>query len=110
MSREEGEDQWNLQSFKGGHRLLHKLISYTFERVTFAGRWHGAITKWNKPLSFAWGMEDPVSTTIQFEGWKNLRPHADTHEMSGLGHYPHIENAKVFKDVVDAVLENITEQ
>ncbi|ODM93626.1 hypothetical protein Ocin01_13055 [Orchesella cincta] len=107
LSREEGEDQWILQTYNGGHRILHKLISYTYERVTKAERWHGAIKDWKKPLSFAWGLADPVSPLNQFEGWKDLRPHADAHEMSGLGHYPQIENPKVFKDVIDAVLEKL---
>jgi pimeloyl-ACP methyl ester carboxylesterase len=92
MTAEEGEDQWALMRFKGGHRIGHKLIRYTFERATHADRWHGAIRDWPGSLTFAWGLEDPVATTHVLDGLRDLRPAAPVIELPGLGHYPQIED------------------
>ena len=92
MSAEEGEDQWALMRFKGGNRIGHKLITYTFERVTHAERWHGAIRDWPGALTFAWGLEDPVATTHVLAGLRELRPAAPVIELPDLGHYPQVED------------------
>jgi len=106
MTREEGEDQWALMSHQNGHRINDKLIQYTFERVERAERWLGGVRDWNKPLAFAWGMDDPVATTFQLDGWKQLRPQAKVYEISGLAHYPQIEDPKMFKNVLETILED----
>jgi len=62
------------------------------ERVTYAERWHGAIREWPKPLSFAWGMLDPVATPDVLGGLRELRPAAPVTEFADLGHYPQIED------------------
>ncbi len=92
MSAEEGEDQWAAMRFKGGNRIGDKLIRYTFERVRHAGRWHGAIRDWPGPLTFAWGLGDPVATTHVLDGLRDLRPAAPVLDLPGLGHYPQIED------------------
>ena len=75
-----------------GQRIGHKLVSYMDERVTYAERWHGAIRNWPKPLSFTWGMLDPVATPAVLEGLRKLRPQAPVDELPDLGHYPQIED------------------
>ena len=89
----EEADQWALITHNDGQRLGHKLVHYMDERVTFAGRWHGAIRDWPKPLSFAWGMLDPVATPEVLDGLRELRPEAPVTELADLGHYPQIEDA-----------------
>ncbi len=61
------------------------------EREERAERWHGALRDWPKPLSFAWGMVDPVATMNVLDGVRALRPQATVHWFEDLGHYPQIE-------------------
>jgi pimeloyl-ACP methyl ester carboxylesterase len=96
MSAEEGADQWALMRFKGGGRIAHKLIGYTFERVRHAERWHGSVRDWPGPLSFVWGLQDPVATTHVLNGLRDLRPKAPVFELPELAHYPQIEDPAGF--------------
>jgi pimeloyl-ACP methyl ester carboxylesterase len=92
MSAEEGAAQWALMKFHHGNRIADKLIVYTFERARHAVRWHGAIRDWPKPLSFVWGMRDPVATTHVLDGLRDLRPAAPVLELPDLAHYPQVED------------------
>ena len=92
LTDDEEADQWALITHNDGQRLGHKLVHYMDERVTFAERWHGAIREWEGPLSFAWGMLDPVATPSVLEGLRELRPQAPVTELADLGHYPQIED------------------
>ena len=94
LTEEEETDQWSLITAAGGHRLGHKLVAYMDERIVYAERWHGAIRDWPKPLSFAWGMLDPVATPDVLEGLRELRPKAPCRELGDLGHYPQIEDPR----------------
>jgi pimeloyl-ACP methyl ester carboxylesterase len=91
LTEEEAEDQWQLLRHNGGHRLGHRLIGYMDEREREADRWLGALRDWPKPLSFVWGMADPVAIPRVLRGLQELRPHAPTTELDGVGHYPQIE-------------------
>ena len=46
------------------------------ERERFTDRWHGAIRDWPKPLTLAWGMQDPVARVEVLDG------HADVIEVT----------------------------
>lgn len=92
LSADEARNQWALMSHQKGHRNLHRLISYVRQRTEFAERWHGAIANWPGRLELAWGLEDPVATVEVLQAVKALRPSVTVHELSGLGHYPQIED------------------
>ena len=92
LSDDEAADQWSLITAGGGHRLGHKLISYMDERERYAARWHGALRDWQRPLTLAWGMVDPVATVKVLDGVRALRPQAPVHWFEDLGHYPQIED------------------
>lgn len=96
LSDDEGRAQWALLARNGGNRILHLLTAYLNERVQFAGRWHGAVRDWPKPLSFLWASGDPVATTEVLAGLRQLRPHAEVVELRGIGHYPQIEAPEQF--------------
>lgn len=74
-----------------------------------ADRWLGSVRNWDKPVAYAWGMEDPVCGQWQLDGWKELRPQAHLIEMN-LGHYPQIEDPDRFTQVMklslDAIINN----
>jgi pimeloyl-ACP methyl ester carboxylesterase len=92
LTEEEAEDQWALIRAGGGRTLNHKTIRYMQERFKHAGRWHGAIRDWRKPLSLAWAMLDPVATPTVLDGLLELRPRALLTRFEDLGHYPQIED------------------
>jgi pimeloyl-ACP methyl ester carboxylesterase len=96
LTPDEAEAQWAMMSHNDGHRIPHLLISYLDERVRYAPRWHGAIRDWPKPLSFLWGLDDPVATSNVLAGLRELRPHAEVVELRGVGHYPQVEVPDVF--------------
>jgi pimeloyl-ACP methyl ester carboxylesterase len=91
LTAEEADAQWALMSANDGAKIAHLLISYLDERVRYATRWHGAVRDWPKPLSFLWGLEDPVATTEVLDGLRQLRPRAAVIELPGVGHYPQVE-------------------
>jgi pimeloyl-ACP methyl ester carboxylesterase len=96
IGAEEAADQWALMKFRRGNRIAHELIGYTFERVRHAERWHGAVRDWPGPLSFLWGLQDPVATTNVLDGLRELRPSAPVFELPDLAHYPQIEDPAGF--------------
>jgi pimeloyl-ACP methyl ester carboxylesterase len=92
LSCEEAADQWSLICHNGGRTMGHELIAYLDERIRFAERWHGAITRWEGALSLAWGMLDPVATPAVLDALRELRPGVPVTEMPDLGHYPQLED------------------
>jgi pimeloyl-ACP methyl ester carboxylesterase len=106
LSEEEAEDQWALIVAGGGRTLNHKTIRYMEERFRHAERWHGALRDWQKPLSLAWGMLDPVATERVLDAVVELRQAAAVKRLEDLGHYPQIEDpgriAGVLREVLTA--------
>lgn len=96
LTPEEADAQWALMAYNNGAEISHLLISYLDERVRNASRWHGAVRDWQKPLSFLWGLDDPVATTEVLDGLRQLRPHAEVIELPGVGHYPQVEVPQEF--------------
>lgn len=94
LSPAEAEDHWVLWQRAGGAQLAHRLIHYLNERRTHAARWHGAVRDWPGDLRLVWGMRDPVATARVLAGLRELRPAAPVTELTGLGHYPHIEQPR----------------
>jgi pimeloyl-ACP methyl ester carboxylesterase len=92
LTDEEAEDQWELICAGGGRTLNHKTIAYMEERFKHADRWHGALRHWQKPLSLAWGMLDPVATEAVLDAVLELRPNTALTRFEDLGHYPQIED------------------
>jgi len=105
LTREEAEDQWELICADGGRTINHKTIAYMDERFKHAERWHGAIRDWEKPLSVAWGMLDPVATEQVLDAVITLRPSAPVTRFEDLGHYPQIEDAGRVASALHAALD-----
>ena len=104
LDPEEARDQWALLAHRNGHRRLPETIAYMDERERYTDRWHGAVRDWPGPLSFAWGLEDPVATTAVLNGLRELRPHAPVTELAGVGHYPQLEAPGRLAGALDAAL------
>ncbi len=91
LTDDEADDQWALVCHNAGRTMGHKLIHYLDERERFASRWHGAVRDWEGPLSFMWGVSDPIATTSVLDALVELRPAAPVERLE-LGHYPQIED------------------
>lgn len=106
LQRAEADDQWSLLAHQQGNRILHRLIHYLVERVTFAPRWHGALRDWPGRLQLLWGMRDPVCVEAVLDAIVALRPAAPVTRFPELGHYPQLEDpaavAAVVADLVQA--------
>jgi pimeloyl-ACP methyl ester carboxylesterase len=105
LTREEAEDQWELICAGGGRTLNHKTIAYMEERFKHADRWHGALRGWDKPLSLAWGMLDPVATEAVLDAVVALRPKAPVTRFEDLGHYTQIEDPGRVAEGLQAALD-----
>ena len=100
-SDEDTADNWSLMTFNEGNRLGHKLVSYMDERVIYADRWHGAVSKWDGDLRLLWGLEDPVAVTEVLDGLLELRPDLPAVRFPDLGHYPQIEDPARFTEALN---------
>ena len=105
LSAEEAADQWSLIARGGGQRIAHKTIHYMTERELLTDRWHGAIRDWPKPLTLAWGMQDPVARVEVLRGLQALRPGVETIELPDTAHYPQIERPDLISAALDTPLE-----
>jgi pimeloyl-ACP methyl ester carboxylesterase len=105
LTDEEADDQWELICADGGRTLNHKTIAYMEERFKHADRWHGALRDWEKPLSLAWGMLDPVATEAVLDAVLALRPSAPVTRFEHLGHYPQIEDPDRVAGALQAALD-----
>lgn len=71
--------------------VQRKLLRYIPERAAHKGRLEGALTHTDIPLSFLWGMRDPVSGSAIAGELRTRMPDADLVEYTDSGHCPHIE-------------------
>lgn len=104
MTDEDATDYWELMTHNDGNRLGHKLVSYMDERVIYADRWHGAVSRWQGDLHLAWGMQDPVAVPDILDGLLEMRPELPVVRMPELGHYPQVEDPKGFARVLSEAL------
>ena len=104
LSAEEAADQWSLLVHNGGQRIAHRTIHYMAERERFTERWHGAIRDWPGPLTFTWGLQDPVARTEVLDGLRALRPGVETIELLDAAHYPQIERPDLIAAALDTAL------
>jgi pimeloyl-ACP methyl ester carboxylesterase len=105
LDSQEAADQWSLIYHNGGRTLGHRLIHYLDERKRYAERWHGAVRDWEGPLSFAWGLQDPVATTAVLDALIELRPDAPVDRLPELGHYPQLEDPAAIVAALHDALE-----
>jgi pimeloyl-ACP methyl ester carboxylesterase len=75
----------------GGPRVIPRLLSYIAERRRRGARWEDAIRRTTRPLSFVWGVDDPISGGHVLEWIRSAAPSATVTALAGTGHYPQLE-------------------
>ena len=98
---------WRLISHNNGARVMHKLIHYMGERVTYSDRWVGALTECPGPLCFINGPEDPISGRHMAETYRRLVPDPRVVLLEGIGHYPQVEAPQQVLDAYFGFLDAI---
>ena len=74
-----------------GGVILHKLIAYIPDRRAHERRWVDALETTDVPLTFVWGMLDPVSGAHMGERIRERIPVARFIALEDVGHWPPIE-------------------
>jgi pimeloyl-ACP methyl ester carboxylesterase len=91
---------WRSTSREDGQRIMHLLIHYMTDRERHGGRWTGALEGTDVPLSFVWGMLDPVSGAHMAERIRERLPDAPLLGLEDVGHWPQLEAPELVRDAL----------
>jgi pimeloyl-ACP methyl ester carboxylesterase len=83
---------WHSLKRDDGYKNLHLLIHYITDRRDHGDRWVEALEQTDVPLSFVWGMLDPVSGAHMAERIRERLPDAPFTELPDAGHWPELES------------------
>lgn len=97
------DDAW-LVCRRDGNSLLARTIRYIEDRRRAQGRYTGALESHPSPVGLVWGAEDPIAVIEMASHFKDNRPDATLHLLTGVGHYPMLEAPSDFLDAVKSVL------
>lgn len=103
-SAEERDAQYELLVHNDGYRMMTRTIRYVEDRRAEEERFTGAIVEHASPLTIVWGDLDPVAVYPMAEKLHAARPDAPLVTLTGLGHYPMIEDPDRF---VAAVIDGL---
>jgi pimeloyl-ACP methyl ester carboxylesterase len=82
---------WASTSLNEGRRIMYLLIRYIRDRERHGERWTGALEQTDVPLSFVWGMLDPVSGAHMAARIRERLPDAPFLALAEVGHWPQLE-------------------
>lgn len=86
------DELWTLLREREGQLVIPRLIHYIRERREHRERWVGALQHGAVPLALIDGTSDPVSGSDMVARWRELVPNTRVTELTGIGHYPQIED------------------
>jgi pimeloyl-ACP methyl ester carboxylesterase len=98
---------WQAMSRDGGQRILHLLIGYMRDREMHGERWVTAMQSTDVPLSFVWGMLDPISGAHMAERIRERLPTAPLLALEDVAHWPQLEAPQ---QVARALLNHASER
>jgi pimeloyl-ACP methyl ester carboxylesterase len=84
-------EMWRSMNRDDGQRNTHLLIRYMTDRERHEQRWLAALEQTDVPLSFVWGMLDPVSGAHMAERIAQRLPAAPLLALSDVAHWPQLE-------------------
>jgi pimeloyl-ACP methyl ester carboxylesterase len=93
---------WRSMHRAEGQRISHLLIRYMVDRERHEQRWVTALEQTDVPLSFLWGMLDPVSGAHMAERIGERLPRARLLALADVAHWPQLEAPR---RVLDALLD-----
>lgn len=87
-----------------GVSLMHDLLGYVADRRTHAHRWSRALEAADLPMTFVWGLLDPVSGGHVVPRLVDNVPRARIVVLDDVGHWPLLEAPDVVADEIRALL------
>jgi pimeloyl-ACP methyl ester carboxylesterase len=97
-ARADVQDIW--KSASRGPLVWHRLIHYMTDRRTHEARWVGALETTDVPLTFVWGLLDPISGAHMLARIRERIPHATVVALEDVGHWPSLEAPDRLLDAV----------
>jgi pimeloyl-ACP methyl ester carboxylesterase len=88
---DDSAQMWRAMSRDDGQRIGHLLIGYIPDRERHERRWVSALERTDVPLSFVWGMLDPVSGAHMAQRIAERLPDAPMLAMADVAHWPALE-------------------
>jgi pimeloyl-ACP methyl ester carboxylesterase len=88
---QDSAQMWRAMSRDDGQRIGHLLIGYITDRERHERRWVSALEQTDVPLSFVWGMLDPVSGAHMAQRIAERLPDAPMLAMADVAHWPALE-------------------
>jgi pimeloyl-ACP methyl ester carboxylesterase len=96
------DQHWASIRANRGDRIGHRLIRYIEDRNAHGARWIRALETTTVPLTFAWGMRDPVSGAHVMERLRErFVGRARFVVLTECGHYPQLEEPELVADAID---------
>jgi pimeloyl-ACP methyl ester carboxylesterase len=84
-------DIWRATSREDGQAINHRLTRYIADRALHGERWVTALEQTDVPLTFLWGILDPVSGAHMARRIRERLPTAPFLELPDVGHWPPLE-------------------
>jgi pimeloyl-ACP methyl ester carboxylesterase len=85
------EQIWEAMSRDDGQLSTHRLIRYMLERKQNATRWQDALEQTDVPVTFVWGMLDPISGAHMAKHIRERLPDAPFTALDDVSHWPMLE-------------------
>ena len=89
---------------RGGVALMHDLLHYVADRRAHAVRWASALERAEVPMTFVWGLLDPVSGGHVVPRLVDLVPQGRIVALDDVGHWPLLEAPDVVAAEIAALL------
>uniref|UniRef100_F6SSA8 AB hydrolase-1 domain-containing protein n=1 Tax=Ciona intestinalis TaxID=7719 RepID=F6SSA8_CIOIN len=83
-----------LNDYKGGTKIMHKLIYYLWDRAHFEFRWFSALSEIDVPVRFIWSDSDAVSPMSIPRFFRSFVPGAKFEVVQDAGHFYMLEKPK----------------
>ena len=91
---EESADIFQAATRDGGREVATRLATYINDRAANSERWVSALEQTDVPLSFVWGMLDPVAGADMAEQIRRRCPSAAFVALDNVAHWPALEASK----------------
>ena len=91
---------WAAMKRDDGYKQLAQLIYYMTERDQHGNRWEDALENAPVPVSFIWGLRDPISGPLAAHIRARL-PRAPFRELPAAGHYPQWETPEQTAELIE---------
>lgn len=103
VDRDELDQMWLAITMRGGRTISHRVARYLDEREANEKRWTQALVDSPVPLTFAWGLQDPVSGSAMVDGLEDLGLGDRVVAWEDVGHYPQFEVPGRVAELVEAL-------